>query len=103
MLQSDPAFQDLLEVYRGEVTEIFLDFQVKLKAMAHDAADILHERMLDDPDKMKDGTLLSILQTGADRTGHGPSSKSVNVNLNADLSLRLERARKRAGLVIDHE
>jgi hypothetical protein len=98
IIQQDPAFINLLAVYRKEVEEIFHDFNAKLKTIAVDAADILHERMLDDPDSIKDGTLIEIMKAGADRSGHGPQSKSTNINLNVDLAGRLEAARRRAGL-----
>jgi hypothetical protein len=98
ILQADPAFANLVAIYRNEVNEIFTDFNVKLKTIAVDAADILHERLLDDPDSIKDGTLLEIMKAGADRTGFGPQTKSTNVNVNIDLAGRLESARRRAGL-----
>lgn len=98
ILQGTPAFQELLALYKKEQAEIFTDFQNKLKTIAIDAADIMHERMLDNPDEIDDSTLLQIIKTGADRSGYGPQTKSTNVNVNIDLAARLESARQRAGL-----
>lgn len=98
ILQADPAFQDLLEVYREEKTEIFAETLDKMKAVHMDTLEIIHERLQDDPDSIKDADLIKLHESLADRTGFGPSSKSVNVNVNVELAARLQAARTRAGI-----
>jgi hypothetical protein len=39
--------------------------------------------------------LLEITKVLADRTGHAPVTKSVQVNVNADVGTRIEAARRR--------
>lgn len=94
ILKGDPAFLDLIEHYRGIVNEQFVDFQVKLKELAIDAALALQERLEENPDDIADGMLLRIVEVGADRTGHGPSQKS-ELNVKIGLADRISGARER--------
>lgn len=99
VLLSDPAFQELVAHYRELVNEKFVDFQAKLAELALDAAHILQARMEDKPDDLSDALVLQIIQVGADRTGHGPSSKS-EVNVKVGLADRLAEATRRSQLAM---
>ncbi len=94
ILKGDPAFKELIEFYREDVTRAYANLHEVLAGMSLDAALIMRERMEDDPDKLKSEIVLDIMKSGADRTGYGPSS-TQQVNVNVNLASRLEEARKR--------
>lgn len=96
IIQADPAFKDLMEVYRAEVGEAYDVLHGKMAAMAVDAVEEMHERLLDDPTEFSTNQLLDVAKTFADRTGFGPATKSTTVNVNVDLANRLEAGRRRA-------
>lgn len=93
ILQSDPAFKELLEFYREEANRPYRDLHHRLSGLALDAAEELSNRLEEEPDKVSIGQLVELTKMGADRTGHGPQSSTLNVNV--DLAGRLEAARKR--------
>lgn len=95
ILQTDPAFRELIEFYRRDVTVQYRDLHQRLSGLALDAAEELSARLEDEPEKVSIGQLLEITKMGADRTGHGPQSSTTNVNVNVDLAGRLQRARER--------
>lgn len=103
ILQNDPAFKELLAFYREDAQRPFRDLHNRLSGLAMDAAEELSLRLEEDmqTEDIKDkkvsiGQLMELTKMGADRTGHGPSSTSLNVNL--DLAGRLEAARKRVAM-----
>lgn len=99
VLLADPSFRELVAHYQTIVNEEFIDFQAKLSELALDAAMILQSRMEDKPDDMSDALVLQIVQVGADRTGHGPSSKT-EVNVKIGLAERLAEATRRSQLAM---
>lgn len=99
ILQADPAFKELVQFYRENANLAYADLHERMGVLALDAAETLLERLNDDPDSMSSGFLLDLMKTLADRTGHGPQTKSTNVNVNINLASRLEAARRRSGLV----
>lgn len=96
ILQSDPAFKELLEFYREDAQRPYRDLHVRLSGLAMDAAEELSNRLEEKPEDVSIGQLVELTKLGADRTGHGPSSTSLNVNV--DLAGRLENARKRVAM-----
>jgi hypothetical protein len=95
ILQADDSFQELLTFYRSTKDEIFADLHARMATLSLEAEAELRERLHESPESFSPGMLLEIVKTLADRTGHGPSSKSTVLNLNVDLAGRLERARAR--------
>ena len=95
ILQNDPAFKELVNFYRQEVSFQYRDLHERLSGLALDAADELANRLEEEPDKISLGQLLEITKMGADRTGFGPQSSTTNLNVNVDLAGRLQRARER--------
>lgn len=97
ILQSDPAFQELLAFYRQDVTSKYLDMHGVLAGLSLDAATELRERleaeMQAEEKTISIGQLVELTKLGADRTGFGPQSSQVNVNV--DLAGRLQAARER--------
>lgn len=99
-LESDPAFRQLMAVYRQRLTEkIEATFDHALDLMAHNM--IRAERTIADHfDKAEDAgeliplkTALAIRADAADRLGYG--KKQTNVNVNVDFAAQLEKARQR--------
>lgn len=74
LLKADPAFKELLEFYRSARDGVFRDFMERMKNLAEDALQELHIRLQDSPESVKTSELLAILNSTADRTGHGPTS-----------------------------
>lgn len=95
ILQADPAFKELVEFYRRDVTAQYRDLHQRLSGLALDAAEELAERLEAEPEKVSIGQLMEITKMGADRTGFGPQSSTTNLNVNVDLASRLQEARKR--------
>jgi len=95
ILQNDPAFKELVEFYRRDVTMQYRDLHQKLAGLSLDAAEMLAERLEEEPEKVSIGQLMEITKMGADRTGFGPQSSSTNINVNVDLASRLQAARQR--------
>lgn len=106
MFNADPAFSNLVEHYRGVVTQEFKEAtqgymgllvsnQMKAERMIAEKLDKADEEGELPPTR----DLLAIARDAADRTGAG--KKSTNVNLNIDFAAQLEGAIKRSGKVID--
>jgi hypothetical protein len=95
ILKADPTFQNLVELYRGEVTEAYRGMHETLAGLSLDAANELRERLEEDPDKVTNGQLLEMIKVGADRTGFGPKTEST-LNVNVGLAERMQEARERA-------
>lgn len=95
ILQGDPAFKELLEFYRDNAQAAYRDLHEQLASISSTALNVMVERLEDTPEAVSDDTLLDLVKLGADRTGHGPQSKNVNLNVNVDLASRLERGRAR--------
>ena len=95
ILQDDPAFKELLQFYRANVEAEYRDLHMRLSGISMDAAEILQERLEEEPDKVSVGQLMELVKLGADRTGYGPSSSSTNINLNVGVADRLQAARAR--------
>lgn len=95
ILQSDPAFLDLLAFYRRETNLVYRDMHEKLAGVASAALDELQERLEEEPEKVSVGQLIEVSKLGADRTGFGPQSTQANLNIHVGLGDRLEAARRR--------
>lgn len=105
ILKSDPAFQELVAFYKGKIEEIRdaadYDLQSKLSALHSDTLDIISERLNENPAGPTIGELVDIAKFSADRSGHGPQSKSTSVNVNVDLAARVSAGRQRAARVVN--
>lgn len=95
ILQSDPAFKELVNFYREDVNAQYRDLHQRLSGLALDAAEELAERLEEDPSSVSTGQLMEVVKMGADRTGFGPQSSSLNMNVNVDMANRLKAARER--------
>lgn len=95
ILQSDPAFRELMNFYREAKDAEYVQMHEALAGLSLDAAQELRERLEESPADITVNQLVEITKMGADRTGHGPQSSQTNVNVNIDMAARLEAARKR--------
>ena len=103
VLKGDPSFQELLAYYRAEENEALADFTQRATDLTLTAMDSLQEALEDEENPMSPAMVLEIAKFAADRTGHAPVTKSLNVNVNAELGNRLDAARNRLRRVDDAE
>jgi len=96
-LRHDPAFQELVTHYQGQVEELYYDTHRRLAGFTNDAMEVLHERLLEAPEKIKTSDIKDLLTLGLDRTGFGPKS-TVNTNIKAVVitNAELERIKSEA-------
>lgn len=94
-IKSDPAFVQLLDHYKGQVDDEFADFVTAAAALNMDFMGRLQQMLDEDPEKFGPGHLMDAIKLLADRTGHAPVTKSVNINVNTDMAQRLRNAQNR--------
>jgi hypothetical protein len=86
ILQRDPAFQELIEYYKTQAQEVFINVHERLSALGLAAIDELQERLENEPDKISDNMLLEIGKQMLDRTvtkpNAPPASGGAGLNLN---------------------
>lgn len=80
-LQKSPAFQSLLYSYAAEFEKVAVGYKERLEAVAGAALNELHERLVEKPETFSNGVLLQTVNSLADRTGHGPTSKVVSATV----------------------
>lgn len=95
ILKSDPAFQELLAYYSKTVETQWADFVSTANGLSMDMLQELQSRLDTSPEQFTVGQLTETLKVLADRSGHAPVTKSVQVNVNADVGDRIEAARRR--------
>ena len=71
----EPAFNELVNLYRELQTESSIDLKDQLEGLSNLAAKELLDRLRANPDRFSNKELFELLRLSADRTGHGPSSK----------------------------
>lgn len=98
ILQSDPAFKELMFFYRKNVDLEYAEVHQRMAGLSKEALAELTERLEQSPEKFSTQALIELLTVLADRTGHGPQTTTKNLNVNVDLGDRLAAARKRVQL-----
>ena len=68
ILKNSPAFQELLALYRGEVTREFATVLDHMAGISRDALVILRDRMEDNEDRFSNNELMKIAVDFTDRT-----------------------------------
>lgn len=94
-LQRDPMFRELLAFYAKTADVARMEFEAQMEIIARDAAQAVHERILDEADEVPLETLADVFKIFADRAGFAPVTRSVNKNLNLNIGERLDAARRR--------
>lgn len=95
ILKGDQSFKQLVSHYQQVKESAFADFQDRASQLALTAVDVMLERIEDAPEDVTFGQLHEVAKTFADRTGHAPVQRSVNVQANVDLGDKLAAARRR--------
>jgi len=98
VLMNDPTFLELVEFYKSDEVATLRSLQEKMLGIGLEAAELLQQRMEEQPDKITVGQLLEIHRTMADRTGHGPKTVS-ETNVNISIGERLNAAKNRLKLI----
>lgn len=102
-LWADPAFQELIAVYRKEFNEHFAEvvaedqYYTTINANRVIAARRLNDKLLDDEEEFTVSQLVAVHADAADRTGY--PKRSVAVNVNVDFAAKLDQAIKRSSQV----
>jgi len=97
VLKADTTFKALVEDYRSMGDAAQADFVERTNVLTLTTVNRLQE-LVEDDDSLSPSTLLEIAKFSADRTGHAPVQRNVNLNVNADLGNRLQAARRRLAL-----
>jgi hypothetical protein len=96
ILKGDPAFKELVEMYRINVEQIrdhnFATSDKKMVRLFDISLDELNERMEENPDQFSPDQILRFAEFTADRTGYGKVSKNLTVSTNLDFSHLDERS-----------
>ena len=82
LLERSPAFQALLLEYMNMMDKTGIEAVTKMKVLGSLGVDALISRLADPASEknLKPGELLEIVKVASDRTGLGPTSKSVTLN-----------------------
>ena len=72
ILQNDPAFKELIEVYRTEKNAVYLDVHQRLATLGLTAVAELQERLEDKPESFTNPQLLDLVTETMDRTEAPP-------------------------------
>ena len=102
ILKNDPSFQDLVTHYRDVKNAASAEFHDRAETLSLTAMDIIQERLEDTPDEISIPTAIEIIKLTADRTGHAPVQRNVNLNINTDTAQRLNAARARLKAISDN-
>ena len=95
ILQSDPAFMDLIAVYQQQKDIIVVDVMQRVAEVTTLAVEEMKERLLEAPTEIGTGQLLDIAEMGLDRLGHSPVQKHEIRHTDAStLKLAADEARR---------
>jgi len=97
VLKGDPSFEELIAFYTAGKGELVQDLGTKMLQNAKEAANILGERLEDEPAAFGVEALHDTIKLGADRSGFGPASRTTNLHVHMNLADRLKTARQRVG------
>jgi hypothetical protein len=95
ILRGDPQFKELMSHYQGMAEAGLAQFQDRAITVAITALNNIQEMLEDDESPLPASVQLEVIKVAADRAGHAPVAKSVNVNVNHDLGARMRAAQQR--------
>lgn len=99
ILRDDPTFKELVQHYKKVADTAYVDVHERLARLSADATEVLHERLLDEPETFRIQDLQSTAALALDRTGFGPKStinQNVKVAVLTDETLNLIKAEAEA-------
>ncbi len=94
-LMSDPAFIDLVAHYSKDVRAEWGEFVEQAASLSVDFLELLREQLDETPEKFTPTVALEAIKVLADRSGHAPVTKTLNVNVNQDMGRRMMEAEGR--------
>lgn len=98
ILKSDPAFQELLTAYSGEVDDTWADTVQVMADLSMDALQELQIRLEETPEMFNIVQLQDLVKLTADRSGNGPTStQNVNAKVMHMTPADLERIKHGSG------
>lgn len=98
-LLADPAFNELLAHYEATRDDQWADFIEVASALSMDFLGLLQQQLDENPERFTPSIAMDAIKLLADRTGHAPVTKNLNVNVNVDLAARLRAARERRSAI----
>lgn len=98
VLRDSPLFAELVSHYHSVPDTTLADFQERMLSVGLTAVEELKDRLENEPEKIGTATLIEAVKSLADRTGHGPQTKSTNLNVTVSLASRVAEGRRRAQL-----
>lgn len=90
VLKNDPTFMAQVQFYMDRQDEAMVDVQTRLLSYGLDAAQELHERILDGDETISSKALLDTAVAFLDRAGFAPVQRTVNANLGGTLSPQVQ-------------
>lgn len=95
VLQSSPAFKNLIQHYKKGLDRKYIDFHEVMSEVSLDAVSELRDRLENQPEDFTNRELTDLTKTLADRTGFGPT-KHVTADVTVSMNDKLNKARIRA-------
>jgi hypothetical protein len=77
ILKNDPAFKELLAYYSKQVELANVEFVKRLAQIGTETAEEILKRLDEDPESFSNEEMRKLLETVADRTGHGKTSSVI--------------------------
>lgn len=81
ILQRDPSFKGLMDHYKTQRDEVFVDVHKRMATLGIDAADELQERLETNPESFSVGQLTELMKATLDRGGYSPVQKTQSVSM----------------------
>lgn len=81
ILQRDPSFKGLMDHYKTQRDEVFVDVHKRMATLGIDAADELQERLETNPESFSVGQLTELMKATLDRGGFSPVQKTQSVSM----------------------
>jgi len=75
ILKNDPAFSELIEYYKQQAGEAYVDVHERLAVLGLSSIEELMDRLQDSPEGFSARELMELAALGLDRSGHGPTTK----------------------------
>jgi len=101
----DRAFRDLIDYYRSQVAEVFVDVHQRLAGLGLNTVEELQERLAEKPESFSNRELMELGELCMDRSGNGPTSTQrsvVQILTTEDIErLKNEVSRRSTGKILD--
>ena len=85
VLQSDPAFAELVSHYESAAESRFADVQERMVMLGLSASEEILDRLETEPELLSTKDLVDVIKAGLDRGGHAPVAKTESKSLSVVL------------------